>query len=173
MPAETGAPKRATKRRATIVVSVATASAVGLIAALAVNGTFGNTPATAAPTAANVTQHATLTRALQAIAKTASSSASYYAYIAAETGSEVVEVNVAAGSIVGTVQLDLAEYGMREQSPLAVEHGSSALVTGGFETQDFHGGKFSGGLPGKSLRFAARVFRIASPILLPNPANRR
>jgi hypothetical protein len=71
------------------------------------------------------------------------------------------------------VQFDLAEYGVRKQSALAVEHGSSAFVTGGFEGQNFHRGKFSGGLPGKSLPFAARVFRIASPILLPNPANRR
>jgi YVTN family beta-propeller protein len=109
MPAENGAPKRSTKRRATIVLSVATAGAVGLISALAVNGTFGNAPATAAPVTANLTQHATLTRALQAIAKTASSSASYYAYIAAETGSEVVEVNVAAGTIVGTISADSVE----------------------------------------------------------------
>src|SRR3984885_1872248 len=109
MPAENGAPKRSTKRRATIVVSVATAGAVGLISALAVNGTFANTPATAAPVTASLTQHATLTRALQAIAKTASPSASYYAYIAAETGSEVVEVNVAAGSIVGTISADSVE----------------------------------------------------------------
>lgn len=109
MPAENGAPKRSVKRRATIVVSVATAGAVGLISALAVNGTFANTPATAAPVTASLTQHATLTRALQAIAKTASPSASYYAYIAAETGSEVVEVNVAAGSIVGTISADSVE----------------------------------------------------------------
>jgi YVTN family beta-propeller protein len=109
MPAENGAPKRSTKRRATIVVSVATAGAVGLISALALNGTFANTPATAAPVTASLTQHATLTRALQAIAKTASPSASYYAYIAAETGSEVVEVNVAAGSIVGTISADSVE----------------------------------------------------------------
>ena len=109
MLAENGAPKRSTKRRATIVVSVATAGAVGLISALAVNGTFANTPATAAPITANLTQHATLTRALQVIAKTAGSSASYYAYIAAETGSEVVEVNVAAGSIVGTISADSVE----------------------------------------------------------------
>jgi YVTN family beta-propeller protein len=109
MPAENGAPKRSTKRRATIVVSVATAGAVGLISALAVNGTFANTPVTAAPVTASLTQHATLTRALQAIAKTASPSASYYAYIAAETGSEVVEVNVAAGSIVGTISADSVE----------------------------------------------------------------
>jgi len=109
MPAENGAPKRSTKRRATIVVSVATAGAVGLISALAVNGTFANTPATAAPITANMTQHATLTRALQAIAKTASPTASYYAYIAAETGSEVVEVNVAAGTIVGTISADSVE----------------------------------------------------------------
>lgn len=109
MPAENGVPKRSAKRRATIVVSVATAGAVGLISALAVNGTFANTPATAAPVTASLTQHATLTRALQAIAKTAGSSASYYAYIAAETGSEVVEVNVAAGSIVGTISADSVE----------------------------------------------------------------
>src|SRR6202012_594641 len=91
------------------VVSVATAGAVGLISALAVNGTFANTPATAAPVTASLTQHATLTRVLQAIAKTASPGASYYAYIAAETGSEVVEVNVAAGSIVGTISADSVE----------------------------------------------------------------
>jgi YVTN family beta-propeller protein len=109
MPAENGVPKRSAKRRATIVVSVATAGAVGLISALAVNGTFANTPATAAPVTASLTQHATLTRALQAIAKTAGSSASYYAYIAAETGSEVVEVNVPAGSIVGTISADSVE----------------------------------------------------------------
>ena len=109
MPAENGAHKRSAKRRATIVVTVATAGAVGLISALAVNGTFANAPATAAPVTASLTQHATLTRVLQAIAKTASPSASYYAYIAAETGSEVVEVNVAAGSIVGTISADSVE----------------------------------------------------------------
>jgi hypothetical protein len=43
------------------------------------------------------------------------------------------------------MQLDLAEYRVREQPALAVEHGSSAFVTGGFEGKNFHGGKFSGG----------------------------
>ena len=74
---------------------------------------------------------------------------------------------------IETVQLDLAEYGVREQAPLAVEHGSGAFVTGGFEGEDFHGGKFRGGTPGKSLPFAARIFRIASPILLRRRQNRR
>jgi YVTN family beta-propeller protein len=113
MSAEHGAPKRLTRRRATIVASAATVGAAGLIAALALNGATGaaqgKTAAGANANAPGSTQHATLTRALQAIAKTAGSGASYYAYIAAETGSEVVEVNVSAGSIVGTISADSVE----------------------------------------------------------------
>jgi len=109
MSAEHGAPKRLTRRRATIAVSAATVGAAGLIAALALNGAPGAAPATAAASAPGTTEHATLTSALKAIAKTAGSSASYYAYIASETGSEVVEVNVTAGSIVGTISADSVE----------------------------------------------------------------
>ncbi len=46
---------------------------------------------------------------------------------------------------IDPVQLDLAEYRVREQAALAVEHGRSAFVTGGFEGKNFHGRKFSGG----------------------------
>jgi len=113
MSAEHGALKRLTRRRATIVASAATLGAAGLIAALALNGASGaaqeKTAVSAPANAPGSTQHATLTRALQAIAKTAGSSASYYAYIASETGSEVVEVNVSAGSIVGTISADSVE----------------------------------------------------------------
>ena len=113
MSGEHGAPKRLTRRRATIAASAAAVGAAGLIAALALNGAPGTaadkTAASAQVNAPGSTQHATLTRALQAIAKTAGSGASYYAYIAAETGSEVVEVNVSAGSIVGTISADSVE----------------------------------------------------------------
>jgi len=113
MSAEHGAPKRLTRRRATIVASAATVGAAGLIAALVLNGApgaaQGKTAASAPAHATGSTQHAALTRALQAIAKTAGSSASYYAYIASETGSEVVEVDLSAGSIVGTISADSVE----------------------------------------------------------------
>ena len=97
-----------TKRRGAVVASVATVGAAGLIAALALNGTPGktvsdNTGASAPVNASGRTQHATLTSALRAIAKSAGPNASYYAYVAAGGGNEIVEVNVAAGTIVGTI----------------------------------------------------------------------
>jgi len=106
MSAENRAPKRLTRRGATIAVSAVTAGALGLIAALALNGTFDTSQGKAAvstPVTAGWTQHATLTAALKAIAKSAGSDPSYYAYVAASTGDEIVEVNVTAGKIVGDI----------------------------------------------------------------------
>lgn len=112
MSAEHGAPKRLTRRRATIAASAATVGAAGLIAALVLNGAPGaaqGKTVAGAPAHAAGSTHTTLIRALQAIAKSAGSSAPYYAYIASESGSEVVEVNVSAGSIVGTISADSVE----------------------------------------------------------------
>ena len=113
MSAEHGAPKRLTRRRATIVASAATVGAAGLIAALALNGAPGAARARPRQARRSMPRGRPSTPrspgALQAIAKTAGSGASYYAYIAAETGSEVVEVNVSAGTIVGTISADSVE----------------------------------------------------------------
>ncbi|HEY6495038.1 MAG TPA: YncE family protein [Trebonia sp.] len=122
MSTDNGMPKRGTlrrvvppaRRRVTIAVSAATAGAVAVVGGLAVTGTFSSAPAAtgAAATssvASGQTRHATLTRALRAIARTAGSGASYDAYIAAETGSEVVQVNVTAGTIAGTISADSVE----------------------------------------------------------------
>ena len=109
MSAENGAPQRWTRRRTTIVVSAATAGAVGLIAALALNGTPGaaNAKTAAAPVnASGWTAHATLTRELKAIAASAGPNPSYYAYVAASTGDEIIEVNVAKAAIVGEISTD-------------------------------------------------------------------
>lgn len=106
MSAENVAPQRWTRRRATIVASAAGAGAVGLIAALALNGTPGAAHAKAAGTApvnASWTSRATLTSALKAIAASAGPTPSYYAYVAASTGDEIIEVNVAKAAIVGEI----------------------------------------------------------------------
>ena len=107
MSAENGAPQRWTRRRATIVATAASAGAVGLIAALALNGTPGAAHAKAAGNApvnaSGWTSRATLTRALKAIAASAGPTPSYYAYVAASTGDEIIEVNVAKAAIVGEI----------------------------------------------------------------------
>lgn len=108
MSAENSA-KRWTRRRATIAAAAATAGALGVIAALDLTGSLGTAQGKApvsTPVTGNWTQHAKVSRALQAIATTASSS--YYAYVAASVG-EVVQVNVAAGSIAGTISADSVE----------------------------------------------------------------
>jgi YVTN family beta-propeller protein len=114
-----GTPKRWTRRRATIVASAATAGALVLVGApmtaLALNGTFSShgVPVANAPqgvVAPDWTSHTTLTKkALAAIAKSAGSDPSYYAYLAAAGGDEIVEVNVAAAAIVGTISADTTE----------------------------------------------------------------
>lgn len=113
MSAEHRAPKRLTRRRATIVASAATVGAAGLIAALVLNGASGAAPgktaASAPVNAAGWTQHAALTRALQAVAASAGPNPSYYAYVAASTGDEIIEVDVAKAAIVGEISADTAD----------------------------------------------------------------
>jgi YVTN family beta-propeller protein len=129
MSTDNGTPKRWTRRRATIVTSAATAGALVFVGApmtaLALTGTFSshgvpvaNTPQ--AVVAPSWTSHTTLTKkALAAIAKAAGTKTadaksagtdpSYYAYLAAAGGDEIVEVNVTAAAIVGEISADTAE----------------------------------------------------------------
>jgi hypothetical protein len=112
MTADSDVQKRWTRRRATIVASAATAGAVSFVSALALTGTFGTTHGNAvvnAPVTAGWTSHATLTRALKAIAASAGPTPSYYAYVAASTGDEIIEVNVAKAAIVGEISADTAD----------------------------------------------------------------
>jgi YVTN family beta-propeller protein len=107
-----GAPLRWTRRRATIVVSAATVTAVAFAGTLALTGTFDPTHSPAAvkaPITAGWTSHATLTSALKAIAASAGSDPAYYAYVAASTGDEIIEVNVAKAAIVGEISADTAD----------------------------------------------------------------
>jgi YVTN family beta-propeller protein len=109
---EHGAPLRWTRRRGTIVVSAATVTAVAFAGTLALTGTFDTTHSPAAvkaPITAGWTSHATLTSALKAIAASAGSDPSYYAYVAASTGDEIIEVNVAKAAIVGEISADTAD----------------------------------------------------------------
>jgi YVTN family beta-propeller protein len=113
-----GTYKRWTRRRATIVISAATAGALVLVGApmtaLALTGAFdshgvpvANTPLSSVPM---WTSHSAATKAaLTAIANTAGSDPNYYAYFAAAGGDEVAEVNIAAGAIVGAISADTAE----------------------------------------------------------------
>jgi YVTN family beta-propeller protein len=113
MSTDNGTPKRWTRRRATIVVSAATAGAVVFVGvpmtALALTGTFSSHRVVAAnaPQAAvapSWTSHTTLTKkALEAVAKSAGTDPSYYAYVASGTGGEIIEVNVAAAEEVGLI----------------------------------------------------------------------
>jgi YVTN family beta-propeller protein len=109
-------PKHWTRRRTTIVASAVTAGLIVVgapMTAMALTGTFSShgTPVVNAPMAtAGWTSHTTVTKAaLKAIAKSAGSNPDYYAYLAASGGDEVVEVNVAAASIAGTISADSAE----------------------------------------------------------------
>jgi YVTN family beta-propeller protein len=114
-----GTPKRWTRRRTTIVVSAATAGALVFVGvpmtALALTGTFSGDHGTAVPNAPQAvvapswTSHSALTKkALAAIAhsagaKSAATDPTYYAYVAAATGGEVIEVNLATASIAGEI----------------------------------------------------------------------
>ena len=118
MATDNGTPGRSTRRRTTIAVGAATAGALVFIGApvtaLALTGTFSGSHGTAvanAPIAATGwTSHTTLTKAaLKAISKAAGTDPNYYAYVAAAGGDEVVEVNVAAGTIAGTIAADTGE----------------------------------------------------------------
>jgi YVTN family beta-propeller protein len=111
MSGDNGTPTRRGRRR----IVVASAVSAGLIAfvggpltGLALSGTFDGTAA-AGITAASWTSHSAVTRAaLTAISKSAGSDPSYYAYVAASTGGEIVEVNVSAAAIVGEIGTDTA-----------------------------------------------------------------
>jgi YVTN family beta-propeller protein len=107
-----GARLRWTRRRATIVVSAATVTAVAFAGTLALTGTFDPTHSPAAvkaPITAGWTSPATLTSALKAIAASAGSDPAYYAYVAASNGDEIIEVNVAKAAIVGEISADTAD----------------------------------------------------------------
>jgi len=112
MSADNWTPKRWSRRRAFLVGGTVTAGlaagALGTVLALA------GTPAAKAPAASAVNNGAASRApiskgALTAISQSAGTGASYYAYLAAAGGDEVVEVNVAAASIVGTFSADSGE----------------------------------------------------------------
>lgn len=116
MSADNGTPRRLGRRRATIVAAATAAGLVVIgapITAMALTGTFAGhgTPAANAPVAsAGWTSRTALTKAaLTAISKAAGPDPDYYAYVAASTGDEVVEVNVAAAAIVGEISTDTAD----------------------------------------------------------------
>ncbi len=107
MSGDNGTPARRGRRRIVVVASAVSAGLIAFVGApltgLALSGTFDGTAA-ARITAASWTSHSTVTRAaLTAISKSAGSDPDYYAYVAASTAGEIVEVNVAAAAIVGEI----------------------------------------------------------------------
>ncbi|HTU06954.1 MAG TPA: hypothetical protein VMG13_15480, partial [Trebonia sp.] len=112
MSADNGTPKRWNRRRTFIAGgTVAAAVAAGALGtAMALAGTpVAKAPATSAASAGHASQGAISQAALTAISKSAGTDPSYDAYVAAAGGDEVIEVNVAAASIVGTFSADSAE----------------------------------------------------------------
>jgi hypothetical protein len=112
MSADNGTPKRWSRRRTFIVTgTVAAGVAAGALGtAMALTGTpVAKPPAASAASAGHASRAVISQAALTAISKTAGTDPSYYAYLAAAGGDEVVEVNVAAASIVGTVSADTVE----------------------------------------------------------------
>jgi YVTN family beta-propeller protein len=112
MSTDNGTPKPWTRRRVTIVASTVTAGVLVFVGApmtaLALTGTFSSHgPAANAPQAVvapSWTTHTALTKkALTAIADSAGTDPTYYAYVAAATGGEVIEVDLATASIVGEI----------------------------------------------------------------------
>jgi YVTN family beta-propeller protein len=113
MSGDNGTAKRRGRRRILVVASAVSAGLIVFVGApvtgLALSGTFDGTAAAAPVTAASWTSHSAITRAaLTAISKSAGSGPSYYAYVAAGGGDEIVEVNVSAAAIVGTISADTA-----------------------------------------------------------------
>jgi len=112
MSTDNGTPKRWTRRRATIVASSVTAGVLVFVGApmtaLALTGTFsGHEPAANTPQAVvapSWTSHTALgKKALAAVANSAGTDPTYYAYVAAATGGEVIEVDLATASIAGEI----------------------------------------------------------------------
>jgi YVTN family beta-propeller protein len=112
MSGDNGTPTRRGRRRIVVVASAVSAGLIAFVGApltgLALSGTFDGTAA-AGITAASWTSHGAVTRAaLTAISKSAGSDPSYYAYVAAGGGDEIIEVNVSAAAIVGEIGADTA-----------------------------------------------------------------
>jgi YVTN family beta-propeller protein len=132
MSGDNEAAKRRGRRRIVVVASAVSAGLIAFVGApvtgLALSGTFdaahGTPAAKAQITAGSWTSHSAVTKAaLTAISKSAGSDPDYYAYAAAAGGDEIIEVDVADASIVGTISADTA-------SGVAISpDGSTAYIT--------------------------------------------